>query len=90
MNDEFGFGCERLVRWDEVRRAQVRAELDAYYARLHGLTRDELRYILDPKEVHGRISLAKSSASRKRRKSACTANISTTFSRWTSIPQIWI
>ena len=25
----------------------------AYYARLYGLTRDELRYILDPKEVHG-------------------------------------
>jgi hypothetical protein len=32
-----------------------RAELDAYYARLYGLTRDELRYTLrvDPKEVHG-------------------------------------
>ena len=44
-----------LVRWDDPpgRRAQVRAELDAYYARLYGLTRDELRYILDPKEVHG-------------------------------------
>ena len=33
--------------------AQLRAELDACYARLCGLTRDELRYILDPKEVHG-------------------------------------
>ncbi|GER79136.1 MAG: hypothetical protein M5U11_17680 [Anaerolineales bacterium] len=33
-------------------RSQLRAELDAYYARLYGLTRDELRYILDPKEVH--------------------------------------
>jgi len=35
-----------LVRWDDPpgRRAQVRAELDAYYARLYGLTRDELRY----------------------------------------------
>jgi hypothetical protein len=33
--------------------AQLRAELDAYYARLYGLTRDELRYILDPKEVYG-------------------------------------
>ena len=34
---------------------QLRAELDAYYARLYGLTRDELRYTLrvDPKEVHG-------------------------------------
>ena len=35
--------------WDETRRALLRAELDARYARLYGLTRDELRYILDPK-----------------------------------------
>ncbi len=42
-------------RWDEVRRAQLRAEVDAYYASLYGLSRDELRYTLrvDPKEVHG-------------------------------------
>lgn len=33
--------------------AQFRADLDAYYTRLYGLTRDELRYILDPKEVYG-------------------------------------
>ncbi len=39
--------------WNPERRAQLRAELDAYYARLYGLTRDELRYILDPKEVMG-------------------------------------
>jgi hypothetical protein len=31
----------------------LRAELDAYYARLYGFTRDELCYILDPKEVYG-------------------------------------
>jgi len=38
--------------------AQIRAELDATYARLYGLTRDELRYTLrvDPKEVHGEDS----------------------------------
>jgi hypothetical protein len=35
------------------RRAILRAELDAYYARLYGLTRDELRYILDPADVIG-------------------------------------
>lgn len=35
------------------RRAQLRAELDAHYARLYGLTRDELRYILDPADVMG-------------------------------------
>jgi len=40
-------------RWDEDERAQLRAELDAYYARLYGLTRDELRYILDPADVYG-------------------------------------
>lgn len=40
-------------RWDEARRAQLRAELDAWYALAYGLTRDELRYVLDPKDVMG-------------------------------------
>ncbi|MBF0399305.1 MAG: N-6 DNA methylase [Magnetococcales bacterium] len=40
-------------RWDPDRRAHLRAELDAYYARLYGLTRDELRYILDPADAMG-------------------------------------
>ena len=39
--------------WNPERRAVLRAELDAYYARLYGLTRDELRYILDPTDVMG-------------------------------------
>ena len=39
--------------WDAEHRAILRAELDAYYARLYGLTRDELRYILDPADVTG-------------------------------------
>lgn len=39
--------------WNSERRALLRAELDAYYARLYGLTRDELRYILDPADVMG-------------------------------------
>ncbi|MBL8423869.1 MAG: N-6 DNA methylase, partial [Candidatus Accumulibacter phosphatis] len=39
--------------WNPERRARLRAELDAYYARLYGLTRDELRYILDPADVMG-------------------------------------
>jgi hypothetical protein len=50
--EDMGYHGEPF-HWDEVRRAQLRAELDAYYARLYGLTRDELRYILDPKEVYG-------------------------------------
>ncbi len=39
--------------WDENRRALLRAELDAWYARAYGITRDELRYILDPADVMG-------------------------------------
>ena len=39
--------------WDEERRAVLRAELDAFYARAYGLTRDELRYILDPEDAMG-------------------------------------
>ncbi|MGI0491369.1 Eco57I restriction-modification methylase domain-containing protein [Alkalinema pantanalense CENA528] len=39
--------------WNPERRATLRAELDAYYAHLYGLTRDELRYILDPADLHG-------------------------------------
>jgi hypothetical protein len=39
--------------WDPKRRAQLRSELDAYYAHLYRLTREELEYILDPAEVMG-------------------------------------
>jgi len=39
--------------FDPDRRAQLRAELDAYYARLYGLSREDLRYILDPASVMG-------------------------------------
>lgn len=39
--------------YDPARRAVLRAELDAWYARLYGLTRDELRYVLDPADTHG-------------------------------------
>ncbi|WP_310637702.1 Eco57I restriction-modification methylase domain-containing protein [Delftia acidovorans] len=40
--------------FDLDRRAILRAELDVYYARLYGLTHDELRYILDPADVMGK------------------------------------
>ena len=39
--------------WNEEHRANLRAELDAFYARAYGLSRDELCYILDPKDVMG-------------------------------------
>ncbi len=37
--------------WNPDRRARLRAELDALYARLYGLTRKQLRYILDPADL---------------------------------------
>ncbi|WP_172657310.1 Eco57I restriction-modification methylase domain-containing protein [Myxosarcina sp. GI1] len=49
---DMGYDGEPFI-WDEQRRAILRAELDAYYAKLYGLTRDELRYILDPADVYG-------------------------------------
>ena len=39
--------------WDDARRAHLRGQIDAYYAHLYGLTRDELHYILDPHAAMG-------------------------------------
>ena len=39
--------------WDVARRALLRAELDAWYARAYGLDRRQLEYILDPHDVMG-------------------------------------
>ncbi|MEI2581759.1 Eco57I restriction-modification methylase domain-containing protein [Scytonema sp. PRP1] len=49
---DMGYDGEPFI-WNSNRRALLRAELDAYYAKLYGLTRDELRYILDPTDVYG-------------------------------------
>ncbi|UNK78193.1 N-6 DNA methylase [Sphingopyxis granuli] len=49
---DLGYDGEPFA-WDEDRRATLRAELDAWYALAYGLTRDELRYVLDPKDVMG-------------------------------------
>ncbi len=46
------FGYE-LNCWDIEQRAILRAELDALFARLYGLNREELMYILDPESVMG-------------------------------------
>lgn len=50
--EDLGYDGEPFL-FDPERRAVLRAELDAWYARAYGLTRDELRYILDPAEVMG-------------------------------------
>ncbi len=39
--------------WVEDRRVHLRADLDAFFARAYGLSRDELRYIVDPADVKG-------------------------------------
>jgi N-6 DNA Methylase len=49
---DMGYDGEPFI-WNPERRALLRAELDAHYAHLYGLTRDELRYILDPTDIHG-------------------------------------
>jgi hypothetical protein len=50
--EDLGYSGEPFG-WDETRRANVRAELDAFYARKYGLSRDELRYVLDPANTKG-------------------------------------
>lgn len=49
---DLGYGGEPFA-WDEDRRAQLRAELDSWFALAYGLGRDELRYVLDPKDAMG-------------------------------------
>jgi hypothetical protein len=49
---DMGYDGEPFI-WNPDRRALLRAELDAYYSHLYGLTRDELRYILDPADIYG-------------------------------------
>lgn len=39
--------------WNEDRRAQLRAELDVFFARKYDLTEEELRYVLDPAKAKG-------------------------------------
>lgn len=50
--EDLGYTGEPFA-WNPDRRARLRAELDAYYANLYGLTRDELRFVLDPADVLG-------------------------------------
>ena len=48
--EDMGYHGEPF-RWDVDRRTLLRADLDAYYARLYGLNRKQLRYILDPADL---------------------------------------
>lgn len=49
---ELGYSGQPFV-WDERKRAQLKAELDAFYAKAYSFNRLQLRYILDPTDVKG-------------------------------------
>lgn len=51
--DDLGYSAYAPFAWNEDRRALLRAELDAKIAKLYGLSRDQLRYILDPANIYG-------------------------------------
>ncbi len=40
-----------IICFDESKRATAQAELDAYFAKLYGLNREELQFVLDPNSV---------------------------------------
>lgn len=46
-------GAAAASRWDPERRAALRAEIDAWFARRYGLRRDDLRFVLDPADLMG-------------------------------------
>lgn len=50
--EELGYSGQPFA-WNDDRRAQLRAELDVFFARKYGLTEEELRYVLDPAKVKG-------------------------------------
>jgi hypothetical protein len=50
--EDLGYSGQPFT-WNEDRRAQLRAELDAFFAKKFGLTEEELRYVLDPEKVKG-------------------------------------
>ncbi len=50
--EDLGYSGQPFA-WNDDRRAQLRAELDVFFARKYGLTDEELRYVLDPAKVKG-------------------------------------
>ncbi len=47
---DLGYDGEPFT-FNPERRATLRAELDAYYARLYGLSREELQFVLEPESI---------------------------------------
>jgi hypothetical protein len=53
LAEQAGVQLDIPYSWNPEERILIHAELDAYYAHLYGLSRDELRYILDPADLMG-------------------------------------
>lgn len=47
--EDLGYEGEPFI-WDEERRHKLKSELDAIYAHMYGLDRDEIEWILEPEE----------------------------------------
>ncbi|TXH36467.1 MAG: restriction endonuclease [Rhodospirillaceae bacterium] len=50
--EDLGYSGQPFA-WNADRRAQLRSELDVFFAKKYGLTEDEQRYVLDPAKVKG-------------------------------------
>lgn len=50
--EDLGYSGQPFA-WNDDRRAQLRSELDAFFARKYGLTEEDQRYVLDPAKVKG-------------------------------------
>lgn len=50
--EDLGYSGQPFA-WNEDRRAELRAELDVFFAKKYGLTEEEQRYVLDPAKVKG-------------------------------------
>ena len=49
---DLGYPGQPFIK-NETRERQLRAELDAFVAKLYGLSREEFQYILDPRDILG-------------------------------------
>lgn len=50
--EDLGYSGQPFA-WNQDRRAQLRSELDVFFASKYGLTEEDLQYVLDPAKVKG-------------------------------------
>jgi hypothetical protein len=59
MAEEFGYTGSKPFVWNEKERFHLQCELDAIYAHLYGLEKEEMDYILDTFPIVKRKDIAK-------------------------------